>query len=163
PSAASASTPGCSTISTWTPCRSPCSTAGSCGDCPQLTRAEWPHSTSFEPDSRRANMPAVCVYSGTVSMTVRAGREILAIPGPTTGPDEVLRAMHRPAVDIYSGPLLALTDGLLADVAKVFRTKSKGYIYISNGHGAWEASLTNVLSKGDKILVLESGRFAIGW
>jgi alanine-glyoxylate transaminase/serine-glyoxylate transaminase/serine-pyruvate transaminase len=96
-------------------------------------------------------------------MSVRAGREFLAIPGPTTVPDEVLRAMHRPAVDIYSGPLLQLTDSLLKDVAKVFRTKGKAYIYISNGHGAWEASLTNVLSKGDKILVLESGRFAIGW
>jgi alanine-glyoxylate transaminase/serine-glyoxylate transaminase/serine-pyruvate transaminase len=96
-------------------------------------------------------------------MTVRAGREFLAIPGPTTVPDEVLRAMHRPAVDIYAGPLLALTDSLLKDVARVFKTKGRAYIYISNGHGAWEASLTNVLSKGDKILVLESGRFAIGW
>ena len=96
-------------------------------------------------------------------MSVRAGREFLAIPGPTTVPDEVLRAMHRPAVDIYSGPLLALTDGLLRDVARVFNTKGRAYIYISNGHGAWEASLTNVLSRGDKILVLESGRFAIGW
>lgn len=96
-------------------------------------------------------------------MSVRAGREFLAIPGPTTVPDEVLRAMHRPAVDIYSGPLLQLTDSLLKDVAKVFRTAGRAYIYISNGHGAWEASLTNVLSKGDKILVLESGRFAIGW
>ena len=35
-------------------------------------------------------------------MTVRAGREFLAIPGPTVIPDEVLRAMHRPAVDIYA-------------------------------------------------------------
>ena len=35
-------------------------------------------------------------------MSVRAGREFLAIPGPTTVPDEVLRAMHRPALDIYS-------------------------------------------------------------
>ena len=96
-------------------------------------------------------------------MSVRAGREFLAIPGPTTVPDEVLRAMHRPAVDIYSGSLLALTDGLLRDVARVFNTKGRAYIYIANGHGAWEASLTNVLSKGDKILVLESGRFAIGW
>ncbi len=96
-------------------------------------------------------------------MTVRAGREVLAIPGPTTMPDEVLRAMHRPAVDIYAGPLLALTDSLLRDVARVFNTKGRAYIYISNGHGAWEASLTNVLSRGDKILVLESGRFAIGW
>ncbi len=96
-------------------------------------------------------------------MSVRAGREFLAIPGPTTVPDEVLRAMHRPAVDIYSGPLLQLTDSLLKDVARVFKTKGRAYIYISNGHGAWEAALTNVLSKGDKILVLESGRFAIGW
>jgi len=96
-------------------------------------------------------------------MSVRAGREFLAIPGPTTVPDEVLRAMHRPAVDIYAGPLLKLTDSLLQDVARVFKTDGRAYIYIANGHGAWEASLTNVLSKGDKILVLESGRFAIGW
>jgi alanine-glyoxylate transaminase/serine-glyoxylate transaminase/serine-pyruvate transaminase len=96
-------------------------------------------------------------------MSVRAGREFLAIPGPTTIPDEVLRAMHRPAVDIYSGSLLALTDSLMRDVARVFNTKGRAYIYISNGHGAWEAALTNVLSRGDHILVLESGRFAIGW
>ena len=96
-------------------------------------------------------------------MSVRAGREFLAIPGPTTVPDEVLRAMHRPAVDIYSGPLLALTDSLMRDVARVFNTTGRAYIYISNGHGAWEAALSNVLSKGDRILVLESGRFAISW
>lgn len=96
-------------------------------------------------------------------MTVRAGREFLAIPGPTTIPDEVLSAMHRPAVDIYAGPLLALTDSLLRDVARVFRTEGHAYIYIANGHGAWEAALTNVLSRGDKVLVLESGRFALGW
>jgi alanine-glyoxylate transaminase/serine-glyoxylate transaminase/serine-pyruvate transaminase len=96
-------------------------------------------------------------------MSVRTGREFLAIPGPTTVPDEVLRAMHRPAVDIYSGTMLALTDGLLRDVARVFNTTGRAYIYIANGHGAWEATVTNVLSKGDKILVLESGRFAINW
>src|SRR5690349_15219616 len=96
-------------------------------------------------------------------MSLRAGRDFLAMPGPTNVPVEVLRATQRPAVDIYAGPLLALTDSLLKDVARVFNTKGKAYIYISNGHGAWEAALTNVLSKGDKILVLESGRFAIGW
>src|SRR4026209_1377517 len=96
-------------------------------------------------------------------MSVRAGREFLAIPGPTTVPDEVLRAMHRPAVDIFSGPLLALTDGLLRDVARLFNTTGRGYLYIANGHGACGATVTNVLSKGDRILVLESGRFAINW
>ena len=96
-------------------------------------------------------------------MTVRAGREFLAIPGPTTMPDEVLQAMHRPALDIYSEQMLELTASLLADLSKLFATKGQSYIYIANGHGAWEATLSNVLSRGDKLLVLESGRFAIGW
>ncbi len=96
-------------------------------------------------------------------MAVRAGREFLAIPGPTTMPDEVLRAMHRPALDIYSEEMVQLTDGLLRDLSMLFATKGKSYIYIANGHGAWEAVLSNVLSRGDKVLVLESGRFAINW
>src|SRR5579871_4167589 len=96
-------------------------------------------------------------------MVVRAGCELLAIPGPTTIPDEVLAAMHRPAIDIYSGPILALTVGLLRDLSRMFRSKGRAYIYIANGHGAWEAALTNVLSRGDKVLVVESGRFALSW
>src|SRR5213079_2631064 len=96
-------------------------------------------------------------------MVVRAGREFLAIPGPTNMPDEVLQAMHRPALDIYSDQMIGMTDSLLRDLSKLFATKGRSYIYIANGHGAWEATLTNVLSRGDKVLVLESGRFAIGW
>jgi alanine-glyoxylate transaminase / serine-glyoxylate transaminase / serine-pyruvate transaminase len=96
-------------------------------------------------------------------MTVRGGRELLASPGPTNIPDEVLQAMHRPAVEIYAKPLIALTDGLLRDLSRIFRTAGRSYIYIANGHGAWEAALTNVLSKGDKVLVLESGKFALDW
>src|SRR4051794_1599270 len=96
-------------------------------------------------------------------MVVRAGPEFLAIPGPTNMPDEVLQAMHRPALDIYSDQMIELTHGLLRDLSKLFATKGSSYIYIANGHGAWEAALSNVLSRGDKVLVLESGRFAIGW
>ena len=96
-------------------------------------------------------------------MVVRAGREFLAIPGPTTMPDEVLRAMHRPALDIYSDQMVELTHSLLGDISRLFATKANSYIYIANGHGAWDAALSNVLSRGDKVLVLESGRFAIGW
>ena len=79
-------------------------------------------------------------------MTVRAGREFLAIPGPTNMPDDVLRAMHRPALDIYSREMVEMTAGLLGDLTKLFATKGQSYIYIANGHGAWEATLSNVLS-----------------
>lgn len=96
-------------------------------------------------------------------MSLRHGREFLAIPGPTTVPDEVLGAMHRPAVDIYAGELVGMTASCLADLKRIFRTEGRTYIYAANGHGAWEAALSNVLSRGDKVLVLESGRFARGW
>src|SRR5262245_65808525 len=96
-------------------------------------------------------------------MSVRAGREFLAIPGPTVIPDEVLRPMHRPAIDIYSGALLGITDSLMRDLPKLFNTKRHPYIHISNGHRAREGALTNVLSKGDKVLVLEPGRFTVRW
>jgi alanine-glyoxylate transaminase/serine-glyoxylate transaminase/serine-pyruvate transaminase len=96
-------------------------------------------------------------------MTVAAGRQFIAIPGPTTVPDSVLQAMMQPAVDIYSGPLVQLTDRCLADLGRLFDTKGQCFIYAANGHGSWEAALTNVLSRGDKVLVLESGGFALGW
>ena len=96
-------------------------------------------------------------------MTVANGRAFLSIPGPTTVPDEVLQAMHRPAINIYAGELVQITASLQDDLRTVFQTAGRTYIYAANGHGAWEAALTNVLSRDDTVLVLESGRFAIGW
>jgi alanine-glyoxylate transaminase / serine-glyoxylate transaminase / serine-pyruvate transaminase len=96
-------------------------------------------------------------------MTVANGREFLSIPGPTNIPDAVLQAMNRPAIDLYTGAMVGLSEGLLADLPKLFRTEGQVYIYAANGHGGWEAALSNVLSRGDHVLVLESGRFAIGW
>jgi alanine-glyoxylate transaminase / serine-glyoxylate transaminase / serine-pyruvate transaminase len=96
-------------------------------------------------------------------MTVANGREFLSIPGPTTVPDEVLAAMHRPAIDIYSGALVGITTSCLDDLRRIFGTRGRTYVYAANGHGAWEAALVNVLSRGERILVLESGRFATSW
>jgi alanine-glyoxylate transaminase/serine-glyoxylate transaminase/serine-pyruvate transaminase len=96
-------------------------------------------------------------------MTVRHGREFLSIPGPTTIPDEVLNAMHQRATDIYVGPFVEITASLLDDFRTIFGTKGRTYIYAANGHGAWEAALSNVLSRGDTVLLLESGVFANSW
>jgi alanine-glyoxylate transaminase/serine-glyoxylate transaminase/serine-pyruvate transaminase len=96
-------------------------------------------------------------------MTVANGRQFLSIPGPTNVPDSVLAAMQRPAIDIYSGEMIGITDSCLADLKSLFNTAGRAYIYAANGHGGWEAALTNVLSRGDTVLALESGRFALGW
>ena len=46
------------------------------------------------------------------------GRHFLAIPGPSVIPDEVLRAMHWPAINIYEGPLIDLTNQAGAAVSE---------------------------------------------
>jgi alanine-glyoxylate transaminase/serine-glyoxylate transaminase/serine-pyruvate transaminase len=96
-------------------------------------------------------------------MSLRTTREILVTPGPTMIPDEVLGAMHRPTVDLYSEGLHEVTLSCLADLRWLFRTSGDTYIYAANGHGAWEGALSNVLSRGESALVLESGQFAKGW
>ncbi|MTI44713.1 alanine-glyoxylate transaminase/serine-glyoxylate transaminase/serine-pyruvate transaminase [Roseibium hamelinense] len=96
-------------------------------------------------------------------MTLSNGKEFLMIPGPTNIPDTVLQAMHRPAIDIYEGPLVETTDACMAGLKRLFRTEAPVYIYAANGHGAWDAALTNTLNRGDTVLVLESGLFAHAW
>lgn len=96
-------------------------------------------------------------------MSLSQGRAYLAIPGPSVMPDAVLRAMHRASPNIYEGELHDLTNGLIPDLKAVAMTTHNVAIYIGNGHAAWEAALSNVLSPGDTVLVLATGRFGIGW
>lgn len=96
-------------------------------------------------------------------MSLANGRPYLAIPGPSVMPDEVLRAMHRAAPNIYEGDLIEMTAGLIPDLRAVARTTQHAAIYIANGHGAWEAALANTLMPGDRVLVLATGRFGHGW
>jgi alanine-glyoxylate transaminase/serine-glyoxylate transaminase/serine-pyruvate transaminase len=96
-------------------------------------------------------------------MAVSRGRQFFFNPGPTNIPDRILRAMDRPAVD-FKGPDF---DGVAAEcyagLRKLFRTEHAIVAYAASGHGAWEASIVNLFSPGDKILVLESGHFSINW
>ena len=96
-------------------------------------------------------------------MTVSSGQTYLAIPGPSVIPEEVLRSMHRAAPNIYEGELIEITESLIPDLNYVARSSGYVAMYIANGHGIWEAALSNTVSAGDHILVLATGRFAHGW
>lgn len=91
------------------------------------------------------------------------GPEVALIPGPSILPDRVRAAMHRASIDIYDGPMLDITAKCEAGLKTVFGTDGDVFLYAANGHGAWDAALSNTLSRGETILVLESGRFALGW
>lgn len=96
-------------------------------------------------------------------MPLHFGHTLLSIPGPSAMPERVLNAMHRASPNIYAGELVDMMDGLVADLKTVACTTGDVAIYIGNGHAAWEAALSNVVVAGDRVLVLGSGAFAIGW
>lgn len=91
------------------------------------------------------------------------GRSYLAIPGPSVLPDRVLAAMHRASPNIYGGALIDMVAAMWPDLRAVAGTSHHVAAYIANGHGAWEAANSNLFSRGDKALVLATGRFGIGW
>jgi alanine-glyoxylate transaminase/serine-glyoxylate transaminase/serine-pyruvate transaminase len=96
-------------------------------------------------------------------MTVHTGRHFLQIPGPTNVPDRVLRAMDRPVID-HRGPEFAkLGSEVLEGLRPVFQTKGSVVIYPASGSGAWEASIVNTLSPGDRVLMFETGHFSSLW
>src|ERR1700712_4221153 len=91
------------------------------------------------------------------------GRHFFANPGPTNIPDSVLRAMDRPSIDFNDPEFVEVYDAAFAGVKRVLRTSQHLFMYNGSGHAAWEASLTNLLSPGDTIAVLESGYFSEEW
>ncbi|MCO6188552.1 alanine--glyoxylate aminotransferase family protein [Rhizobium sp. L1K21] len=96
-------------------------------------------------------------------MGLANGRPYLAIPGPSVVPDRVLAAMHKASPNIYEGELVEMTHRIIDDLKAVAVTKAHVGIYIANGHGVWEASIANLFSRGEKALLLSTGRFGIGW
>lgn len=91
------------------------------------------------------------------------GRTYLAIPGPSVIPDRVLNAMHRVSPNIYEGEIIGMTETIFAGLKKLAGTRHHAAIYIANGHGGWEAALTNMFSRGDKALGIATGLFGTSW
>jgi len=91
------------------------------------------------------------------------GRHFLQIPGPTNTPDRVLRAMAQPTIDHRSAEFAALGRAVLDGLKPIFQTSGPVVIFPASGTGAWEASLVNTLSPGDRVLAFDIGEFSRGW
>ncbi len=96
-------------------------------------------------------------------ISLSSGQAVVAIPGPSVVPERVLAAMHRSMPDIYDGELLSVTDEVFDALPEIAGTSQRALVTIGNGHSAWEMALTNTLSRGDRVLVLDCGRFAAIW
>jgi alanine-glyoxylate transaminase / serine-glyoxylate transaminase / serine-pyruvate transaminase len=99
----------------------------------------------------------------STTVTRPRGRHFFANPGPTNIPDSVLRAIDRPSIDFHDPDFREVYDACFEGVKRVLQTQQRLFMYTGSGHAAWEASLTNLLSPGDTILLLESGYFSDEW
>jgi alanine-glyoxylate transaminase/serine-glyoxylate transaminase/serine-pyruvate transaminase len=97
-------------------------------------------------------------------LPVFAGQNPVFIPGPTNIPDRLRYAMSIQTTDHRAPDFVDLLAPLLADLKKVFKTETGQIItFPASGTGGWEASITNTLSPGDKVLVARYGMFSHRW
>jgi alanine-glyoxylate transaminase/serine-glyoxylate transaminase/serine-pyruvate transaminase len=86
------------------------------------------------------------------------------IPGPSNIPDRLRHAMSIPTYDHRAPDFADLFGPLLSDTKKIFKTESATIItFPGSGTGGWEASVTNTLSPGDKVLIARFGMFSHKW
>lgn len=91
------------------------------------------------------------------------GKHFLQIPGPSSVPERILRAISLPTIDHRGPEFGALGRKVLGGIRTIFKTSHPVIIYPCSGTGAWEAALSNTLSPGDQVLVYETGHFAALW
>ena len=93
-----------------------------------------------------------------------SGRHALFIPGPTHVPDRILRSLSRPMEDHRGASFPSFSLKLLHDLKRIFKTEhGEVFVFPSSGTGAWEATLLNTLSSGDRVLTASFGTFSGLW
>jgi alanine-glyoxylate transaminase/serine-glyoxylate transaminase/serine-pyruvate transaminase len=93
----------------------------------------------------------------------QAGRHFLQIPGPTNVPGRILRAMEQPTIDHRGPDFGRLGRRIFSQLPDVFGCTGRIVVFPASGTGAWEAALVNTLSAGDRVLMAETGHFAMMW
>ena len=91
------------------------------------------------------------------------GRQFFANPGPTNIPDSILHAVAHVTIDFNDPAFLTVYDACVAGLKRVLKTEQEVFLYTGSGHGAWEASMVNLFSPGDTLLVIETGYFSENW
>jgi aspartate aminotransferase-like enzyme len=90
-------------------------------------------------------------------------KNYLLTPGPTPLPPEVCEALSRPIIHHRTPQFQAILKEASESLKAVFQTKNDCFILTSSGTGAMEAAVVNLLSWGDKALIVEGGKFGERW
>jgi aspartate aminotransferase-like enzyme len=90
-------------------------------------------------------------------------KQYLLSPGPTPIPNEVALAMAETMIHHRTPQFNKIFDEAREGLKKLFGTKNDVLMLASSGTGAMEASVANLFSPGDKVLVVNGGKFGERW
>jgi aspartate aminotransferase-like enzyme len=90
-------------------------------------------------------------------------KHYLLSPGPTPVPNEVALAMSETMIHHRTPQFNQIFDQARQGLKKLFGTKNDVLMLASSGTGAMEASVANLFSQGDKVLVINGGKFGERW
>jgi len=82
------------------------------------------------------------------------------LPGPTNVPERVMRAMFTHIINHRSPDFVELYTEVIEKTQQVFQTKNDVVALSASGTGAVEASVVNLVKKGDKIIIPVNGEFS---
>ena len=87
----------------------------------------------------------------------------LMIPGPTPVPETVLKAMGRHPIGHRSGEFQAIVRRTTEQLKWLHQTSSDVLVITGSGTAAMEAGIINTLSRGDRVLCGDNGKFGERW
>ena len=90
-------------------------------------------------------------------------KKYLFSPGPTMLPPEVLLKMAEPIMHHREPEFEKIYAEIREGMKYLFQTKNEVLIFTSSGTGAMEGAVSNLLSKGDKAIVVRGGKFGERW
>lgn len=90
-------------------------------------------------------------------------KRYLLAPGPTQIPPEVLLKMAEPMVHHRNPMFEVVVDEVRQGLRHLFGTGNEVLVFSSSGTGAMEGAVTNMLSPGDRAVVVRSGKFGERW
>jgi aspartate aminotransferase-like enzyme len=90
-------------------------------------------------------------------------KQYLLSPGPTPIPNEVSLAMAETMIHHRTPQFNNVFEEARQGLKRVFGTKNDVLMLASSGTGAMEAAIANLFSPGDKVLVVNGGKFGERW
>ena len=90
-------------------------------------------------------------------------KKYLFSPGPTMLPQDVMLRMAEPIIHHREAEYKRIFQEVREGLRYLFQTKNEVLVFTSSGTGAMEGTVCNLLSPGDKALVVRGGKFGERW